>query len=183
LIQIKNQDQLDKVFGKKFTKHQNNIREKGKRTHAIEGLDQFPRQPIWIEGEDDLPNMIQEEGGAQSRRLAITLCTWLRVLSYNTTISVSLHLPDINTYIWHHYKNSIKAAHSQRHLSPKKSRNTKPKMDFFVGLVLGDTHLAFKLGIVDSSYCCGDLWGDETNMALPVRNPGRAESVKGKSAK
>jgi hypothetical protein len=172
LIQIKKQDQFDKVFRKKFTKHQKKIRKKVKELTLLTDWTNFQDNPSELKVRMTCPTW-------SKKRVELRADPWpshsARGWEFSPTIPSSSFLS-----IWYHYRNSIEAAHSQRHLSPKKSRNTKPKIEFCCGIGFVDTHLALKPGIVDfSSYCRSDLWGEETNMALPFRNPGRAESVKG----
>lgn len=58
--------------------------------YIVQWLKQFPRQPIWIEGEADFANVVQWKRAAQNRGLAIELCMRERLVLY-----VSFHSPSL----------------------------------------------------------------------------------------
>lgn len=78
--------------------HQSTIylreRERGeKRTYFTNGFNQIPRQPIWIDGENNFSDKVQEEIRSQNWVFPINLYIWERFIITSGEISVFLHWP------------------------------------------------------------------------------------------
>lgn len=76
------------------------FREREKRTYFINGFNQIPRQPIWINGENNFSDLVQEQIRSYNRVSHVDLYTWAGFIITSGEISVHLHWPRYPNKNW-----------------------------------------------------------------------------------